>query len=236
MLNLSEYRHKIELHAHTSPVSRCSEIPPAELVQNYHALGCEAVAITNHFTPALLEYPSREEALAFYMRDFAAAKAEGDRLGVRVLLGFELRFTESSNDYLLFGADESDAAAIYDHLGDGAEYFARSLKKPSQFFLQAHPFRSGMTLLDPALLDGVESFNVHPGHNSRVAVAAKYAHEHHLIETCGTDYHHPGHQGLGLTLTKTLPGDTFELAALLHSGDFLFEIGGDVVIPARLRT
>ena len=86
-----------------------------------------------------------------------------------------------------------------------------------------------------ALLDGVESFNVHPGHNSRVAVAAKYAHEHHLIETCGTDYHHPGHQGLGLTLTKTLPSDTFELAALLHSGDFLFEIGGDVVIPARLH-
>jgi len=233
-MNISDYRYRIELHAHTSPVSGCSQIPPAQLVQTYHDLGCHAVAITNHFTPGLLSDRTPEQALEYYMNDFRLTKAEGDRLGVNILLGFELRFTESNNDYLIFGVDEADAAEFLTVLDKGVENFVKNVKKPRHFFAQAHPYRSGITVIDPAWMDGVESYNVHPGHNSRIAVGSRFARENHLIELCGTDYHHPTHEGLGLTLAKTLPADSMELADLLRTGDFLFRVGGSVVIPNQL--
>ena len=34
-----EYRYKTELHAHTKPVSLCSEITPEEIVRAYYEYG-----------------------------------------------------------------------------------------------------------------------------------------------------------------------------------------------------
>ena len=47
---LKQYKYRIELHAHTSPASGCSEITPKEMVDTYKSLGYDAVTITNHFT------------------------------------------------------------------------------------------------------------------------------------------------------------------------------------------
>lgn len=227
-----EYKYRIELHAHTSPVSGCSEIPPEELVNTYKGLACDAVVITNHFTPALyVDGRSKEDAIKFYMSDFERAKAEGDRIGIKVIFGMEIRFTENSNDYLLFGADEIEATKIYDLLGDGIEGFRAKYNNPRSLFIQAHPFRNGMTEVNPALLDGIEVCNMHPNHNSRVGIAAKYASEHGLLATGGTDYHHRGHEGMLFTRTKTLPRDSYELAALLKTQDYLFDMSGFIIIP-----
>ncbi len=46
---LSQYKYRIELHAHTSPASACSEISPKEMVRIYKNLDYDAVTITNHF-------------------------------------------------------------------------------------------------------------------------------------------------------------------------------------------
>ena len=54
------------------------------------------------------------------------------------------------------------------------------------------------------------------------------------IKTAGSDFHHKGkgHEGVSALRTKTLPKDSFELAKILKSGDYLFEIGGDsIVLP-----
>ena len=44
----SEYKYRIELHAHSKPVSPCSEIPPEQLIKVYKDLGFDAIALTNH--------------------------------------------------------------------------------------------------------------------------------------------------------------------------------------------
>lgn len=232
-----EYRYRIELHAHTSPASSCSEISPEQLVNTYKENGCDAVCITNHFTPSIhKEGRSCKDALDFYFGDFERAKEEGDKIGIGVIFGMELRFIENSNDYLIFGVDREEAEKIYPLvLGTMAE-FRDKYRNEKSVFVQAHPFRNGMTQVDDALLDGIESFNMHAKHNSRVAYGAKYAREiqakrPEFIATIGSDYHHPGMDNLGITLAKTLPGDSYELAALLRSQDYIFDVCGYKVLP-----
>lgn len=227
---LSEYSFKTELHAHTSPVSKCSQIPASDMAGIYNTLGYSSICITNHFEPSAL-LCNKNEFLEYYINDFNIVKEQGQKLGLNVIFGIELRFSENINDYLVFGIDENDLEEIYSYLNCGITEFYRCFHNDRRLIIQAHPFRNSMTLAPLDSIDGIETFNVHPGHNGRIAVAAKYAAENNLLVTCGTDYHHPGHEGLAALLSKYLPKDSFELASLIKSRDYLFDIGSNIVIP-----
>ena len=235
----AEYNYKIEPHAHTSPVSPCGEASPKEVVRIYKELGYDAICITNHFFLWLFENQdiyqnlSKEEKIDRYLADFYEAKLEGDKLGINVILGAELRFPENENDYLIFGVDRDDLLKIYDHLSDGVENFRKNLNLPNSVFIQAHPFRSPSTPADASLLDGIETFNLHIGQNAKIPLAVRYAKENNVnITLAGSDFHYPGTGNAGATalLAKTLPCDTFELADILKSCDYIFEIGGNAII------
>ena len=230
----SQYKYRIEMHAHTSPVSSCSEIPPKQLVDIYKPLGFDAVVITNHFEYNS-RWPNKEEYIKAYINDYEQAKQYGQEQGLKVYLGAEIRFTECNNDYLIFGVDRQMLSEIYDLLPYGVENFRKSYLMPDSLFIQAHPFRDGMKLVDPSLLDGVEVFNMHPNHNSRVGFASIYARENNLsIITSGSDFHHPNkkHEGIASLRSATLPKDSFELASILKGGDYLLEVGkSNIIIP-----
>ena len=229
--DFSEYKYRIDAHCHTNPGSSCSEISPKMLIDIYKKNGVNAVCVTNHLSP---EYflKGKEAALKNFMGDFNEAYEYGKKEGITVILGLEIRFTENSNDYLVYGIDEEFVEKACDYIDKGIEVFYKEMKNDKNIILQAHPFRNGMVLAKPQCLDGVETFNMHPNHNSRVAVASKYALEHkNFIVTAGTDFHHIGHEALGLTATKTLPKDSFEFAELLKSKDYIFILGGTVTLP-----
>lgn len=226
------YRYRIELHAHTTPVSVCSQITPKEMAETYKNLGYSAVVVTNHF---IYQHngSEKEEYIDFFLNDFEQTEKYGKELGIKVYLGAELRFTENSNDYLLFGVDKKILEEIYDYLPYGIENFRSKYIMQDSVFIQAHPMRNGMETVEPALLDGIEVFNMHPAHNSKVGLASVYAKENnHLIVTAGSDFHHPNvdHEGLAAIRATHLPEDTFGLAKLLKEGDFLLEIGRDNII------
>lgn len=231
---LKQYKYRIELHAHTSPASGCSEITPKEMVDTYKSLGYDAVTITNHF---IHQYhgPEKAENVDIIIRDYEETKKYGDEVGLKVYLGAEVRFTESCNDYLLFGVNKEMLLEIYDLLPFGLENFRKNYSMPDSVFLQAHPMRDGMQRVDPALLDGIEVFNLHPHHNSKVGMAAVYAKENNLeIMVAGSDFHHPnlGHEGVAALRADSLPEDSFQLAALLKKGDYLLEAGrNNIIIP-----
>ena len=88
-----------------------------------------------------------------------------------------------------------------------------------------------MTQIAPEYLDGIETFNMHPSQNSRVALAAKYAKEHHLIPTVGTDFHYLGHEVLTALLTDTELKTSHDIVKALKSRNYIFEIGGSIVLP-----
>lgn len=231
---LSEYKYRIELHAHTSPASGCSQILPEEMVLTYKNLGYNAVAITNHFIYQTKGI-EKEEYIYRFMRDFDETRKYGDELGIKVYLGAEIRFTECDNDYLVFGVNKEMLLEIYDLLPLGLENFRKNYKMPDSVFVQAHPMRDGMQPIDTSLLDGVEVFNMHPGHNSRVGMAAVNAKNDGIgIITAGSDFHHPNvnHEGVAALRSTSLPEDTFGLAKILKKGDYLLEIGrNNIVIP-----
>jgi len=227
-----EYPYLIETHAHTSPASPCSEIKPESAVRTYHRLGYHGLAITNHFNLLIMpKKREKEKILRAYMQDFEQAREEGERLGMRIYFGVEIRFSENANDYLVYGVDESFLGEAYETLDLGIEAFYERCKSERNLIVQAHPFRDKLVRADPRYLDGIEVFNMHPHHNSRVGLAERYARERGMLMTAGTDYHHPGHEGLAGIRLKTLPQDTFELADRLRSRDFLLQLGGMLVLP-----
>ncbi|MBE6611284.1 MAG: PHP domain-containing protein [Ruminococcaceae bacterium] len=228
---LAEYRYKIELHAHTSPVSGCSHIPPAEIIRRLADKGYHAVAITNHFSYDN-QFMKAEDPVAVYLADYYAAKEAGEAIGMKVYLGAEYRFTENSNDYLVYGVDETFLRETLHCHDMGFAAFYERYHGDDRLILQAHPFRPGLVRAPSDHMDGIEAFNMHPNHNSHVAEAARWAKEQAIpILTIGTDLHDPGHEGLCATRTKTLPETTAELIALLRSQDYLMEIAGCPLLP-----
>lgn len=229
---LKTYRYKVDIHTHTAPVSPCSDMSPEALVAHYHEAGCDAVVITNHLAHDLLLYNDSAQNLTYYLADYKAAKALGQEVGLQVLLGLELRFPESPNDYLMYGVDETDVAAILPYLASDYQTFYRTFKKSTNLILQAHPFRNHMTHQLPMYLDGIETYNCHPHHNSRIALATQYAATHpQWIVTAGSDFHHAGHEALGCIRFKTLPTDSFELVNCLKSRDYVFDVSGSIILP-----
>ena len=221
-----EYMYKTELHAHTSPVSACADFSPEEVMATYAAAGVNSVVITNHLTPDWIGKSADE-----YLDDFYRARAAGEKLGINAILGVEIRFTENNNDYLVFGVRDSDVSAMMEQLDGGIHAFYKKFKRDDNLIIQAHPFRKHIVEIDPCDVDGYETFNLHPGHNSGVGFSAKLARSTKKLATCGTDYHHRGHEAMALLRTKNELSDSFDVVRAINSKDCLFDIWGNFVYP-----
>jgi hypothetical protein len=113
------------------------------------------------------------------------------------------------------------------------EIFRKEVLLPDSLLIQAHPNRDGMTKISPDLLDGMEILNLHPGHNSRNPFTERIVRDNpHLIPTAGTDYHHSGrgHEAISALRSQYLPEDSFGIADILKSRDYLFEVVGNTII------
>lgn len=225
------YPYRLELHAHSSPASGCSEVPADELVRVFKEAGYDGIALTNHFIANSDYTGSKDNTIEMFKKDIYLAQETGDKLGIKVYAGAELRFhNHSNNDYLFFGYTLDELPDIFDYLNTDLETFVKEYKKESSLLIQAHPFRNNMIRMNSDLLDAIEAFNVHQNHNSRVAVAAKYAAAEGKIMTIGSDYHHPGFEGISATRTKVLPKDESELISIVKNDDFIMEIGGRILL------
>lgn len=233
---LEEYKFKIEMHCHSNPASPCADFSPEEVVHIYSEIGYDAIVLTNHLNFGLMkDGESAKDYVDRYMEDYYRAAEEAERTGLTLIYGIEARFTENSNDYLVYGVDGQETRNLFPNLATGLSDFRKKNHNDNMIFIQAHPCRHGCLRMEPSLLDGVEVINLHPHHNSMLGFAAKYAKEVGGIIVSGSDFHHPGTAGLGGIYTKTLPGNTFELADILRSGDYLLNLGGLPVIPRYMR-
>jgi len=228
---LETYPYRFELHAHTCPVSSCSEITAKELVRRYAALGAHGVVVTNHAIRSLIGDIGYEEWSELYLRDFFEAREQGEKQGVKVLLGMEIRFPQNNNDYLIYGIDEDFLPIAWEYMTTDLHKFYTDCHAPDRLILQAHPFRNGMEPVAPADLDGYEVFNMHPNHNSRVSVAATLHREQGGVIIGGTDFHHPGQEGRLFTCFREMPQDSKDLVRLLRGGDYIFTIEDKVILP-----
>ena len=226
-----QYPYKTELHAHTKPVSPCGDFLPEEVVKTYQEKGCHSLTITNHLIYELLTDPNPAKAAEYYLGDYFKAKKAAEGSDFSVLLGVEIRFTESSNDYLLYGISPEDLEELITLLPVGITEFYKRFKNKKNLIIQAHPYRKNSTPAPANALDGVEVMNTHPGHNSRIALAARYARENNLLVTGGSDYHHLGHDATCLLRTAHHLRDSYDLAEALKSKDYLLDLEGQLILP-----
>lgn len=220
-------QYKTELHAHTREVSPCGELTAQEVAERYIAYGYTSIVITNHYCNYVIDplNGSWEDKARYYLAPYHAMKEyAGDRLNV--LLGCELRFRENNNDYLIFGLDEK-FLLTHPNLHDMTlKDFSSLAHRNGLLIVQAHPFRNGMTIVDPAYLDGMETFNGHTGHHSRNPIADEWAKMNGLLRTSGTDFHHAHQSGVAGILTDTPIVNGAQLCAVLKSGDYTLHCSG----------
>lgn len=233
---VKDYPVKVELHAHTYPASGCGHVSPENTVDTYAKDGADAIVITNHFYPGMLGRDcwknfSPAEIIECYLDDYYKAQKRGKEIGVSVIFGVELRFEENINDYLVYGLEPSDLVNVIPYFDKGISEFYRDYKSDSRLIFQAHPFRKGMELAPLDSIDGIESFNVHPNHNSCIGLAAKYVRENSLLSIGGTDFHEPERFGLCYMRCKSVPKDMHDIVKILRSRDYFLDISGSYVFP-----
>jgi len=228
---MREYPYKTEMHAHTLPVSRCSQVEAEKLVELYKAQGVDTVVLTNHFLASEFGNRTKDEAVAFYMQAYRDLYRCAQENGMQAVLGVEIRFAEDPNDYLVYGVEEADIPVMYDYLYKDIDTFYKAFKNERNVILQAHPFRNGQHRVERSCVDGIETYNLHPNHNSRVALGVAYARAQGMLISGGTDFHEPGHEALCLIRTRERMENSFQVAQMLKSRDFVFEVRGNIILP-----
>lgn len=232
---IRSYPYRTELHCHTLPVSGCSHIYAPEMVRLYKKLGVDTIVLTNHCYKRsgqdISDEHEKEEAVKAYLQSFQELKSCAEAEGIVAIMGMEIRFAESSNDYLVYGLSEAEVSSAFDYLDGDLKRFYKAFKKESCLIFQAHPFRDHMVLADPEYLDGIEAFNLYPRANSRVALASAYARQQGMRVIGGSDCHVQGHEGCCLLRTRQRIETSEDLISVLKSGDYVFDVFGSIILP-----
>ena len=218
---------KTELHAHTSEVSPCGHVTAPEVADRFIAEGYSSLVITNHYCDYVIDNlkGSWREKMDYYMYPYYLMREHaGDRL--HVILGCELRFEGNINDYLIYGITEDFLRENPDLHKMSLRSFAPLARENGFLVVQAHPFRNGIEIVPPELLDGMETFNGTPSYDGRNAIADAWARRYGLIRTSGSDFHNPDQYGTGGILTSAAIRTGEELVAVLKSGDYTLHCTG----------
>lgn len=217
---------KFEMHAHTRENDIVVTRYAPEIVRMYHEAGYSGMVITNHYFVNAREWYEKELANAdqkafvdFYLRGYYAARDAGEKWGMKILPGAELRFAGPNiNDYLIYGIEEKDLYEL-PLLYTLDLPTLRKLLPADALIVHAHPFRTAMTVTDPDLVDGIEVYN--GGTDAvRNRFAEEWAQAYHKIRTSGSDYHVEEHLARGGILLDDVPQDIHDLVRRLRTGNY----------------
>ncbi|MGI6172749.1 MAG: PHP-associated domain-containing protein [Christensenellales bacterium] len=201
---------RIETHAHTSEVGPCGRMPAKELVARFADASYAALVVTDHLSEHWNAHLSLTERADEYLSGYRAAREEGEKRGVRVLLGAELRLSFlGDEDFLAYGLSEEQIPSLMEKLDRCPSICAlhEVVNGMGGLLYQAHPFRVGLTAQNPLWLDGIEVYNGNPRHDSRNGDALAYATRHRLSMLSGSDAHQVPDVARGGIALSEMPAD-----------------------------
>lgn len=190
-----------EVHLHTTAASACARSAGSEYISFYKNLGYDGIIVTDHFFNGNCCVPKNlpwEERVDIFCSGYEDAKAEGDRQGFKVFFAWECRF--NGDEFLVYGLDKKwlmdhPDMMTWDHI---THY--NKIKADGGLVVQAHPFRERGYLSEvyvhPHQCDAFEVANSGNPHEQN-RMAYRYAREHQIIMTAGSDIHHVGRTGNG---------------------------------------
>ncbi len=214
--------YKYEIHCHTKEVSRCGQLPVEELIKKYKEAGYSGIVLTDHYSPMTFDIPdffSKKKAIDHYLRAWRIAKNYNDE-NFTVLLGMELRFYATVNDYIIYGITEEMLYELPFLLPVYIKRASKLLRERGCLFLQAHPFRKLITRANPKYLDGVEIFNGKADKEANQN-SEKWAEEINAsVRTSGSDCHRESGIGIGGIITTEKIKNNDDLIRILKSGNY----------------
>ena len=213
---------KIEMHAHTSEGSSCAKVEAAAAVKMYAEAGFDAIVITNHYGRPIVEGRDYGDTVwqgfgedprvrcERYLDGWRKARAAGEALGIKVLLGMELTLDQGIEDFLLYGISEDFVLRHSDIFKWPLEKVYELCKSEGILIIQAHPCRAGSVfwgspdcqIQDERFLAGVELNQVQDHNNNNPKVLAWIKTHPDKIVIMGSDFHKPHNVGCGWIETE----------------------------------
>lgn len=184
-----------ELHAHTNVGSLCSIVEPEEYVKFYMDMGYSGMVVTDHFyhgNTAINRRLPWDKFIDEFCSGFYRVKEEGDKHGFTVLFGFEQKFMDGTDEYIVLGISP-EWLKFHPEIRDMKRApFFRKIREAGGYIIQAHPYRTRYYISNIKLaldhVDAVEVMNL--GDADEISRQSyEYAKNLGLPMTAGTDNH-----------------------------------------------
>lgn len=188
--------YKYETHLHTAQCSACASASGAEQARRYKQMGYDGIFVTDHFfngNTTITHFESWEQRVELFFKGYEDAKAEGEKIGLKVFFGLEYAYYGA--DILVYGVDKQWLLENDNICAIGFYQFVQRVKDAGGFLVHAHPFREAdwyiheIKLL-PKWVEAVEIYNSGNSSQEFNQRAKWYAQQFNLPETAGTDNHH----------------------------------------------
>lgn len=184
-----------ELHSHTNAASLCSQVAPEEYIKFYIDRGYSGMVVTDHFYHGNTSINRRlpwTEFVDEFCQGYYRAKKEGDKHGFTVLFGFEQKFNNGTDEYIILGISPEWLKEHPEIIEMKRVKFFKTIREAGGYVIQAHPFRVCYYICDIRLsldyVDAVEVLNI--GHSDVYSRQAyEYAKNLGLPMTGGSDIH-----------------------------------------------
>lgn len=220
---MSKQGFYVQLHLHTSQSSRCGRSTGAEMARACKAAGYDLIAITDHFFNANINCDKSapwSEQVDSLFRGYEDAKAEGDRIGLEVIFGWET-FT-GGPELLTYGLGREFLLANPVIAEVDYYEYVRRVNEAGGFLIHAHPYREAAYIPkytpDPDSVLAYEVYNHHNADPSWNVHARADAVQFGVPMVAGADAHHVDEVGGGAVRfpcpVRTIP----EMLELVRAG------------------
>ncbi len=212
----------IDLHTHSSGISKCCRINAPEVIRQAQEAGLDAIVLTNHYQEYYLKKWNTDVRTfaKMYVDEYEYARRCGEKIGFPVHFGMEVTMSSDTRMHMLiYGVDPSFVDVHPEIFLYSQKEMYDAVHSAGGVLIQGHPFRGGGYVLDTSLLDGVE-VNCHPLYNeSRAEELTEIARKNHLILSCGGDYHADTYRPLCGTYIPDTAADIQSIADYLKNTD-----------------
>lgn len=180
----------IDMHAHTSGISRCCRADAPEILTIAKNSGLDGIILTNHYQKCYLDGGKASDFAKKYVNEYLYTAECAEKIGIRTAFGAELTPEFDTRIHLLMYDIPFAAVLENPEMWElPLEEIYRLAKGYGGTLIQAHPFRNGATVLNTAFLDGIE-VNCHPvykiSYREKIFETAKDA---DVAVSCGGDFH-----------------------------------------------
>ena len=155
-----------ELHLHTNVGSACGIAEPEDYISYYKENGYSGIFVTDHFfygNTAIDRGLEWKEHIKLFCDGYYRAKAEGDKQGLSVFFGFEQKFKDGTDEYIVLGLTPEWLAEHPEIKAMDRRTFFEFVRAEGAYVIQAHPYRARDYIKDIRLsldlVDGIEVFN-----------------------------------------------------------------------------